>query len=277
MYKFNFADLFAGIGGFHIAMSRIGGKCAMISEINKHAIETYKANFNIEEDQIYGDISKIDWDNAPDFDVLCAGFPCQPFSSMGNRKGFNDINGEHFFEIIKAINIKKPKVVFLENVLGLLNHNNGKTIKTMITKIKQQGYKNVQVFRVNAYDFNLPQNRKRIFIIANNLNKKITEPEKQKLEVTMSDILNGPCEKTIGYTIRVGGVGSKIGNKNWEHYIVNGEVVRIDIPHMLRMQGFPQEFNFPVSKAQARKQLGNTVPVNAVLAYGKCILDQLLN
>ena len=143
---YTFIDLFAGIGGFHLALHNLGAKCVFISEFDKYARETYKQNFKkidpelISSDRFGGDITKIDAKNIPDFNVLCAGFPCQPFSVAGYKKGFEDTRGTLFFDIARIIEEKKPQAFILENVKGLLIHNNGRTLLRMKEVLESLGY-----------------------------------------------------------------------------------------------------------------------------------------
>jgi len=163
--KFEFIDLFAGIGGFRLALQNIGGKCVFTSEWNSDAQKTYRQNFG---EVPFGDITKERNKNyIPEkFDVLCAGFPCQAFSIAGYRKGFADTRGTLFFDIEKIIEKHKPKVVFLENVKNLVSHDNGNTFKTIIETLEQKlGYKTFSKILNTATHSNVPQNRERIFII----------------------------------------------------------------------------------------------------------------
>ncbi len=160
---FTFIDLFAGIGGFRIAMQNLGGKCVFSSEWDEQAQKTYLANFG---EVPFGDITREETKAMiPDgFDVLCAGFPCQAFSISGKQKGFEDTRGTLFFEICKIINKKKPPVVLLENVKHLVHHDKGNTLRTILTKLEDLGY-NVSWRVLNGLDFGVPQNRERIIII----------------------------------------------------------------------------------------------------------------
>ena len=162
--KFSFIDLFAGIGGFRIAMNKLGGNCVFSSEIDKFAKQTYDINFG---EVPFGDITKIDANDIPEHDVLCAGFPCQSFSIAGKRKGFKDeTRGTLFFDIARIIEAKKPKAIFLENVKGLISHDKGKTLKTILKVLREElGYFVPEPKVINARDFGVPQNRERIFII----------------------------------------------------------------------------------------------------------------
>ena len=163
--KFKFIDLFAGIGGFRIAMQSLGGKCVFTSEWDEQAKKTYEANFG---EIPFGDITKEETKKfIPDgFDVLCAGFPCQAFSIAGKRGGFEDTRGTLFFDVAEIIRRKQPKAIFLENVKGLFNHDKGKTLTTILNVLREDlGYFVPAPQVLNAKDFGVPQNRERIFIV----------------------------------------------------------------------------------------------------------------
>lgn len=161
--SFTFIDLFAGIGGFRMALQEVGGKCVFSSEWDVQAQKTYFANYG---EVPFGDITKRSIKNyIPDnFDVLCAGFPCQPFSISGKQKGFEDTRGTLFFDICEIISEKHPKVVFLENVKHLVHHDGGNTLRTILQKLENLGYR-VSWKVLNGADFGVPQNRERIIII----------------------------------------------------------------------------------------------------------------
>ena len=162
--KFTFIDLFAGIGGFRLAMQNLGGECLFSSEWDEKSQITYKANFG---DTPFGDITKEDNKrHIPDgFDILCAGFPCQAFSIAGRRGGFEDTRGTLFFEVAEIIRRKRPKAIFLENVKGLINHGKGKTLETILNVLRNDlDYFVPDPQVLNAKDFGVPQNRERIFI-----------------------------------------------------------------------------------------------------------------
>ena len=193
--KFKFIDLFAGIGGFRIAMQNLGGKCEYTSEWNKEAQKTYQANFG---EIPFVDISKERIKNyiPNDFDILCAGFPCQAFSIAGHRKGFSDTRGTLFFDVEQIIEKHRPKVVFLENVKNLFSHDKGKTFKVIIEILeKKLGYKVFYEILNSMTHANIPQNRERIFIIAFDPKqvenyKEFKFPSKIKLTKTIHDILD---------------------------------------------------------------------------------------
>jgi DNA (cytosine-5)-methyltransferase 1 len=190
-YTFKFIDLFAGIGGFRIAMQNLGGKCVFSSEWDKEAQKTYRANFG---EVPFGDITKEQTKKfIPDsFDVLCAGFPCQAFSIAGKRGGFEDTRGTLFFDVAEIIKRKQPKAFFLENVKGLRNHDKGKTLETILNVLRNDlGYFVPEPKIINAKDFGVPQNRERIFIVGFHKNTKVTKfeyPKPLNIKVTFGDI-----------------------------------------------------------------------------------------
>ena len=162
---FKFIDLFAGIGGFRLAMQNLGGKCVFTSEWDLQAKKTYSTNFG---EIPFGDITKEETKKfIPDnFDVLCAGFPCQAFSIAGRRGGFDDTRGTLFFDVAEIIRRKQPKAIFLENVKGLRNHDKGRTLKTILNVLRNDlNYFVPEPQIINAKNFGVPQNRERIFIV----------------------------------------------------------------------------------------------------------------
>lgn len=193
-YSFKFIDLFAGIGGFRLALQNLGGKCVFTSEWDENAKKTYRANFG---ETPFGDITKIYTKNyIPErFDILCAGFPCQAFSIAGNQKGFADTRGTLFFDIEQIVDIHRPKVVFLENVKNLVSHDKGNTFKTIINILENKlGYKVYSKILNSMIHANVPQNRERIFIVAFDPKqvKNYAEfkfPSKIKLTNTIHDFL----------------------------------------------------------------------------------------
>jgi len=288
--KLKFIDLFAGIGGFHLALKSLDMECVFTSEIDTHARKTYAANFKDKyldhPDLFAGDIWKVDYKKIPDFDILCGGFPCQPFSQAGHKKGFKDNkDGNLFFSIEQILKIKKPKAFFLENVRHLKNHDNGNTFKIIYSTLQKLGY-SFDYKIIKASEFGLPQHRPRIYMVGfykpyiKDMYKELafTFPREIPLKKTMSDIfkgrvtkeLNSKEERKVGFTLRVGGGRSPINDRrNWDGYIVNNKVVRIDSKKGLEMMGFPKSYKMPVTENQAMKQLGNSVAVNVVKAVGK--------
>lgn len=205
-YTFKFIDLFAGIGGFRLALQNIGGKCVYTSEWENAAKKTYRENFG---EIPFGDITKESTKNyiPNEFEVLCAGFPCQAFSIAGNRKGFADTRGTLFFDVEKIIEKHRPKVVFLENVKNLVSHDKGNTFKTIIEILEQKlGYKTYSSVLNSMTHANIPQNRERIFIVAFDLEQvenhsNFKFPEKIKLTKSIHDILEkGKQEEKYYYS-----------------------------------------------------------------------------
>ncbi len=286
-----FIDLFAGIGGFHLAFHRQGANCVFASEIDKNARLTYEKNMSQYSPELFNshrfndDILKINSPNTqiPDFDILCAGFPCQPFSQAGYKRGFQedkDDRGNMFFKICSIIESKRPSAFFLENVRHILKHDDGRTFKIIQDYLERQlGYTfHYQV--VKASEHGLPQHRPRVYIVG--FRKDLPElprfhfPQASPLKLSMSDIWGGECPKKIGFTLRVGGRRSGLNDRrNWDTYLVNNEVKVLSSKEGRKMMGFPDDFKFPVSETQAMKQLGNSVAVNAVEATASEIIIYL--
>lgn len=289
MSTFRFIDLFAGIGGFHIAMEALGGECVFASEIDPYARKTYEHNFRkinpdlFDRGMFNDDIRKINPIDLPDFDVLCAGFPCQPFSQAGQKRGFDDNHkserGNLFFNIVDILEIKKPDAFFLENVRGIVNHDNGNTFRVIRNIIENELGYSFHYEIVKASDYGLPQLRPRTFMIGfknENFLSNFKFPAKMPLRFNMSDVWGGECSREIGFTLRVGGRSSDINDRrNWDSYLVNGKVRKIMPEQAKRMQGFPESFEFPVPNTQAMKQLGNSVAVDAIRECGKAMIDHL--
>jgi DNA (cytosine-5)-methyltransferase 1 len=290
---YTFIDLFAGIGGFHLALHNVGAKCVFASEWNEPARETYEENFKDMDPELFasgnfvGDITKVDKASIPDFDIITGGFPCQPFSQAGFKKGFADARGTLFFDIAEIIRIKQPQAFFLENVRGLYKHDDGKTfgvIKRILTE--ELGYTLYHQI-VKASDHGLPQHRPRLYMVGfRDPSVVFIPPAKRELLFTLSDVMKGKVTvdaegripRDIGFTLRVGGKASPITDRrNWDSYYVDGVVRRINTAEATRMQGFPDDFRFPVSATQAMKQLGNSVAVEAIQDYARAIVDALDN
>lgn len=185
--SFTFIDLFAGIGGLRLAFESVGGKCIFTSEFDEHCVATYKANF---EGEVFGDITTINEKDIPNHDVLIAGFPCQAFSISGKMRGFQDTRGTLFFDIMRIVNEKNPKLIILENVKHLLHHDKKRTLSTILELLEEHGYF-VNFKILNAKDFELAQNRERIVIVAS----KTKEFDFDRLEtstkfISIRDILD---------------------------------------------------------------------------------------
>ncbi len=157
-----FISLFGGIGGFDLALTEAGLECVGYYEIDKYAVQTYNKNF--ETNYYPRDITILEENAIPKHDILCAGFPCQSFSIAGKRRGFEDTRGTLFFEICRIAKYHRPKILFLENVRGLLSHDEGKTFETILNSLDELGY-SIEWQILNSKHFNVPQNRERVFII----------------------------------------------------------------------------------------------------------------
>ena len=287
---YRFIDLFAGIGGFHLAFHRCGAECVFASEKEKYARWAYEVNHKkitphlFEEEGLFNDdILKIAPKKVPDHDVLCAGFPCQPFSQAGYKRGFTESHedrGNMFFIITKIIQAKRPKAFFLENVRHLENHDGGRTF-AIIKKVLETDLKyNISYKIVKASDYGLPQHRPRIFIVGFRKEDcyplKFEFPDSTPLRFTMDEVWGGKCNKKIGFTLRVGGRSSSIKDRrNWDSYIVNGKVRQLGPEEGLKMMGYPSDFIMPKAKVAAMKLLGNSVAVDAVEAVARSVIKHL--
>ncbi|MFN3941870.1 MAG: DNA cytosine methyltransferase [Flavobacterium sp.] len=195
--NYTFIDLFAGIGGFHLALNSVGATCVFASEWDKFAAETYDKNFHVKP---YGDITQISEKDIPKHDILCGGFPCQAFSISGKQKGFDDTRGTLFFDIARIANFHQPKVLFLENVKNLAKHDQGKTLKTIIKTLEDLDY-SVHIKVLNSSNFGLPQNRERVYIVAfhTSLNSSSFKfPNPPNNPICLEDILeNNPSNAKV--------------------------------------------------------------------------------
>lgn len=283
--KHKFIDLFAGIGGFHVAFHNAGAECVFVSEWDEKARTTYRHNFYKVSPDIFrngnfvGDITEVNEKEMPDFDIITGGFPCQPFSQAGFKKGFNEARGTLFFDVVRLMKEKQPKAFFLENVRGLYAHDGGKTFETIKRIIEEDLGYSFHAKIVKASDFGMPQHRPRLFMVGFRDGHDFEWPEPVKdLKYTMSDIFGGKCNKDVGFTLRVGGRGSQITDRrNWDAYRVDGKIVQLGPKEGLKMQGFPEWFEFPedVSSVQSMKQLGNSVAVPAIQAVAERIIETL--
>ena len=264
---FKFIDLFSGIGGFHQGASLAVVKCVLASDIDKIANQTYKENYGIEPK---GDIYEIKGKDIPDFDLLCAGFPCQAFSQVGQRKGLDDERGILIFQVLRILNEKQPKAFILENVKGLLSIQGGEIYKMIVEKLEDEGYK-VYTKVLEAKDYGTPQLRKRLFFVGirKDFDVEFTFPEPVPLKYTFSDIMGGKTEREYSFTIRIGGRRSGINNRfNWDAYRVDGEVRYITPEECLLLHGFPKGFKLCGNEGQRYHQVGNSVSC--------CIVNELV-
>ena len=162
--QLTFMDFFSGIGGFRLGLERAGFKCVGYCDCDNYANKLYKSFFDTSEELFFDDIRKIKTEELPNFDILCAGFPCQSFSIAGKRRGFNDTRGTMFFEVARILKDKRPRYFILENVKGLLNHDRGKTFQTILKILSDFGYQ-TQWQLLNSKFFGVPQNRERVYIV----------------------------------------------------------------------------------------------------------------
>jgi DNA (cytosine-5)-methyltransferase 1 len=307
--SFRFIDLFAGIGGFRLAFENLGGQCALSSEWDKFAQATYLANFG---HTPMGDIKEIESDQLPQHQIVTAGFPCQPFSHAGHRKGFSDTRGTLFFDVARLISSSRPEMVLLENVKGLLRHDNGRTLERILDTLSDLGY-NTFYEVLNAKDFGLPQNRARIYIVGINVDKlgdfdfsfPVPKPSTTRLgdilekrvdaKYTISDRLwTSHQRRKRDHLARGNGFGFSIFDPQSTYtstlsarYFKDGSEILISQkgrnPRKLtpreaaRLQGFPDTFKISVSDTQAYKQFGNSVPVPVIEAIGRQMLQVLLS
>lgn len=291
-------DLFAGIGGIRLGFEQAFEEvhCVFTSEIDKFAVQTYQANFDNE--IVHGDITKIATKDIPQHDILLAGFPCQPFSQAGLKKGFNDTRGTLFFDIERILLEKKPKAFLLENVKQLKGHDGGRTLETILEHLKLAGYEiHCQVLK--ARDFGVPQNRERIYIVGflkHGLPFKFPQPLQIRTRVsdileknvaekyTISDKLwEGHQRRKVENKLKGKGFGFGLFDENSEYtntisarYYKDGSEILIaqadKNPRKLspreasRLQGFPKNYQIVVSDVQAYKQFGNSVSVPVIKA-----------
>lgn len=303
---YRFIDLFAGIGGFRIALESFGAKCVYSNEYDKYAKETYQMNFGEIPDD---DIRYVDEKDIPDHDILCAGFPCQPFSVSGKQLGFCDKRGTLFFDVARIIREKRPMVVLLENVKNFATHDGGKTLDIVKNTIIDLGY-SFQYSILNPVDYGIPQKRERIYMVCfrNDIaRKKFTFPKPFKLNRFVEDflldddevkdliinredlVLNEKANLNFNSvsTIRVGTVGkggqgeriyspkgiaitlSAYGGGIFSKtggYLINNKTRKLHPRECARIMGFPDNFKLNSNTSQAYKQLGNSVVID-VLQY----------
>lgn len=298
------ADLYAGIGGIRLGFEQAFGKenvdCVFTSEVDKHAVTTYSANFGNE--NIFGDIKGISETEIPDHDILLAGFPCQPFSNAGLKKGFNDERGQAFFEIERILKAKKPKVFLLENVPNLKGINNGEIFQLILERLKHLGYK-VNYEILSGKDFGVPQNRRRLYIVGHlDRSKDFEFPKPTNQKTRLNDVLENDVSEKYCLSdrrwehIRTTKVKDSTGfggYKIWDvespyvcvlkaRYLGFPETILIaserGSPRYLterecaRLQGFPDYFVInKVPKTQIYKQLGNSVCVPVIKAIAEQI------
>ncbi len=293
-----FVDMFCGIGGFHVAASKQGMKSVFACEIDPIAREWYKRNFGLEP---AGDIARVDAQDVPDHDVLFAGFPCQPFSIIGNQKGMNDARGTLFGHIERILRVKRPRAVVLENVPQFVTNRQGEAFKWVRGALERMGY-SVAWSILNALHFGLPQSRRRVFIVAmdrpiqeefpwpvNRLTMRhlaeLLEPDPDPKHFASEAIRKSRHAKhraavrpAIWHENKGGNVSSHPfscalrAGASYNYLLVNGER-RLTEREMFRLQGFPDSFEIPTQVSVARKLTGNAVAVPVVEAVIKSLVS----
>jgi len=287
--EIRFIDLFCGIGGFHTAAAKLGWKAVLACDINEPAQRAYHANYGMKP---VGDICKLDAREIPNHDVLLAGFPCQPFSICGDRKGFQDARGTLFFEIARILKAKKPPYFVLENVKMLAGDNGGKTLKRILTILRSLGY-TVDWQILNALNFGLPQKRERVLIVGRKITVPYKWPEGNVPMTPLTRILEKDvprefyastrirkrrqamhkpsCRPAIWHENKGGNISSHPyscalrAGASYNYLLVDG--VRRPTPReLLRLQGFPENFKIVCPASETRTQAGNAVPVPVVEA-----------
>jgi len=295
MEKIRFIDLFCGIGGFRVAMDQASTEnnlipeCVFSSDIDRYCQNSYESNFG---HRPTGDITKVDPKTIPDHDILFAGFPCQPFSIIGQMKGFDDTRGTLFFYIANIIKEKRPKAFILENVKQLVGHDKGKTLKVILKTLEDLGY-TVKHTVLNALDYGLPQKRERVVIVGHKDPIPFSYPDPVRPFKPLDQILEKKVEKkhiastyikkkrkeahksayklSIWHENKSGNICSYPyscalrAGASYNYLLVNGER-RLTPREMFRLQGFPDTYKILENDTQARKQAGNAVPVNMVKA-----------
>ncbi|MCL1084331.1 DNA (cytosine-5-)-methyltransferase [Shewanella psychromarinicola] len=298
--NFSFIDLFAGIGGIRTAFTSVGGGCVFSSEIDLFAQHTYYTNYGVVP---FGDITKIESLDIPEHDILCGGFPCQPFSHIGKREGFeHPTQGTMFHEVLRIILAKKPKAIFLENVPGIVNHDEGRTLSVVLDSLKMAGYECHHTI-LNASEFGIPQSRKRFYLVGF-LGKEIDFefPTPPKKYVDIGDFIDmGVTGYSISKHLQKSYLFKKddgrpvIVDKNSKgtmktlvstyHKIqrLTGTFVR-DGETGIRLlsqneckaaMGFPKDFVIPVSRTQMYRQMGNSVVIPVVEAIAEKVVLSL--
>lgn len=285
---YTFADLFSWIWWFHMALHNLWLRCVMACDFNVKARETYELNFKDKSPDIFQkwlffkDINDVDEKSLSDFDIICWWFPCQPFSQAWFKRWFQDKRGNLFFEIARLIKHKRPKAFFLENVRHLEKHDDGKTLEVIIDVLTNQLWYTFYYKIIKASDYWLPQNRPRIYMVWFDKSRLKADapnfvfPEKRALKYTMSDVFWWHCERKIWFTLRLWWKGSAITDRrNRDWYMIDWQERRLTPREWKKMQGFPDDFNFPVSDNEAMKQLWNSVAIDAIQYTAKEIITYM--
>ena len=271
------ADVFCGIGSFHIAGEELGMRCVWACDNDVHAKRVYSLNYGIMPDD---DIKKIDLLTIPDHDIMCAGFPCQPFSRMGNKRGSNEDRGRIVDYAIDILALKRPRAAVFENVRGFLSSNGGEDFKRFQSMVQAAGY-SVQHQMLKCEDFGIPQTRHRVFIVC--LRDGYPEGFKFPLPMTgcptLSEYLGLNFVKRMSNTVRCSGRKSGVDNgKNWSAYrLQDGSVIEYTLDQVTRLQGFPPDFQWGTTPDSQRwRCLGNTIPTCLSRVILQSVKDHLL-
>lgn len=271
MRNVKYLSLFSGIGGFELGIGR-QAECIGYSEVDKYAVQIYQSHFPTH--TAYGDITKISARSFPNIELLVGGFPCQAFSIAGKREGFADTRGTLFFEIARILRVKRPCLLLLENVKGLLSHDSGNTFKTVLRTLDELGY-DLQWQVLNSNNHGVPQNRERVFIIGHLRGTRRPEVFPFRGE-------SGTDCKIIGRATGINGhdylrriyspegssptLPTGTGGNHEGKFVIQGRVRRLTPTECERLQGFPDNWTEGVSNSQRYKCLGNAVTVNVIRA-----------
>lgn len=299
-----FIDLFAGLGGFRLAMESLGAECVYSNEWDEAVKKVYADNF----DEVpEGDITQVDENTIPDHDILCAGFPCQAFSISGKQRGFEDSRGTLFFDVARIVKVKRPKIVFMENVKNFATHDEGRTLAVVKSTMEELGYVfNAKV--LNSVDYGIPQKRERIYMVCFRNDINVTDfkyPKPFPLQKHVEDFLlkdeqmvkdlyverqdmyytntedNNYSNKSIRLgTVNKGGQGERIYSTKGiaitlsaygggvfaktGGYYINGKARKLHPRECARIMGFPDSYKIATSNNQAYKQFGNSVVIDVL-------------
>ncbi len=300
----SFIDLFAGLGGFRIALESLGAHCVYSNEWDEPVQKVYADNFG---DTPEGDITQVDENTIPEHDILCAGFPCQAFSISGKQRGFEDSRGTLFFDVARIVKAKKPKIVFMENVKNFATHDEGRTLAVVKATMEELGYTFYQKV-LNAVDYGVPQKRERIYMVCFRNDLNVTEfnyPKPFKLTKHVEDFLlddeelvkNLYVERPDTYfndtkddsysdkpirlgTVNKGGQGERIYSTKGiaitlsaygggvfaktGGYLINGRTRKLHPRECARIMGYPDSYKMCSSSNQAYKQFGNSVVIDVL-------------
>jgi DNA (cytosine-5)-methyltransferase 1 len=274
--RIRYASMFAGVGGMELGIEQaaaelgIKTECAWYSENDKYAIKTYERHFNHDN---YGDATLIDADALPDVDLVAAGFPCPSFSIAGRRLGFDEARGTLFFDVARILDAKQPRYFILENVKGLVSHNNGQTLRTILGILDGLGY-DVQWKVLNSKDFGVPQNRERIYLVGNLGGTPRPEVFSPSGPSNPYSTVGLTTETAVARTLTGG--GNSGGNHSGMTILRTPQGDRRLTPtECERLQGFPDGWTAGVSDTQRYKQCGNAVTVNVVAYVARRLLINL--